>query len=134
MKYPNGLLSPNTEFDQLKRDLETLSCGKKFPNKKDGGAAGLAKWVEYETNWDIAEEGILGNPNWTRESLGGLELKDLVFEADEVFLARKINASREQERQHNRENDNDDDKMEDQEDQNAAAEDSELDEENGEND
>ena len=61
-------------------------------------------------------------------------MKDLVLETDEVFLARKINASREQAHQNNSGNDDDDEKMEDQEDQNAAAEDSELDEENGEND
>jgi hypothetical protein len=33
MKY--AIVSPNTDFDQLKRDLETLSCGKKFLNGKD---------------------------------------------------------------------------------------------------
>ena len=76
-----AIVSPNAEFDQLKRDLETISCGKKFPNKKGGGGAGLLEWTGYQTNWDLVEEGISGNPDWTRESLGGgVDLQDLVNE------------------------------------------------------
>jgi hypothetical protein len=90
MKY--AIVSPNTDFDQPKRDLETLSCGKKFLNKSGGASA---KWVEYETNWDIAEEGVSGNSNWTKDSLPGIDLEDLVHEAENVFSARKIKAIQE---------------------------------------
>jgi len=94
-----AIVSPNPEFDQLKKDLESLSCGKRFPNPKDGGAPGLAKWVEYKIDWEITREGISGNPSWTRESLGPDELEDLVQEANEVFSDQQRKAQKQRERE-----------------------------------
>jgi hypothetical protein len=88
----DSIVSPNPDFDQLKQDLETLTCGKKCRAPE---GMSLAKWVDYETDFSCAEEGISGNPNWTKESLGGVALEDPVHEAEDVFPARKLNAIRE---------------------------------------
>jgi hypothetical protein len=79
-------------FDQLKEDLETLNCGTKFPSKDDGES--LAIWVEHETDWDGAEEGISCNPGWKKEGMKGVELEDMTQEASDVFSARKVKAIR----------------------------------------
>jgi hypothetical protein len=122
MKY--AIVSPNPDFDQLKRDLETLSCGKKFLNKSGGASA---KWVKYETNWDIAEEGVSGNPNWTKESLPGIDLEDLVHEAENVFSARKIKAIQETAQQLEDDNDAEDDNNEEGSEVEESEEDEEMD-------
>ncbi|PMD53894.1 uncharacterized protein K444DRAFT_634706 [Hyaloscypha bicolor E] len=104
MKY--AIVSPNPDFDQLKRDLETLSCGKKFLNKSGGASA---KWVEYETNWDIAGGG------------------DLVHEAENVFSARKIKAIQETAQQLEDDNDVEDDNNEEGSEVEESEEDEKMD-------